>query len=220
MSSSASVATRGLLFIVSAPSGTGKTTLVERLVQDRCPNLRLSRSYTSRSARAGEHDGVDYNFISRERFEAMIADRVVPRIRGRVRQLLRHRRRRHRGAAGRAARTWCWSSTSRAPGRCAAAASRRSGSSCCRPRPRSSNSACAAAARTARSRSAAVSTWRSREVGDFATYEYVVVNDELDGAVDRLRAIVLAERAKRADACGRPRKRSSRASASRSASVE
>jgi guanylate kinase len=62
---------RGILFIVSAPSGTGKTTLVERLVQ-RLPDLVLSRSYTSRGARAGERDGVDYNFISRSRFEAMI----------------------------------------------------------------------------------------------------------------------------------------------------
>ena len=61
---------RGLLFIVSAPSGTGKTTLVERLVQ-RIPNLCLSRSYTSRGARPGEQDGVDYNFISRDRFEQM-----------------------------------------------------------------------------------------------------------------------------------------------------
>jgi guanylate kinase len=64
---------RGLLFIVSAPSGTGKTTLVERLVQD-VPNLHLSRSYTSRPAREGEQDGVDYNFISRERFDAMARD--------------------------------------------------------------------------------------------------------------------------------------------------
>ena len=63
---------RGLLFIVSAPSGTGKTTLVERLVQ-MLPNLRMSRSYTSRPARDGECDGVDYNFISRGEFEALIA---------------------------------------------------------------------------------------------------------------------------------------------------
>ena len=61
----------GLLFVVSAPSGTGKTTLCERLVQI-LPNLRMSRSYTSRAARAGERDGVDYNFIDREQFEAMI----------------------------------------------------------------------------------------------------------------------------------------------------
>src|SRR5262245_849003 len=64
---------RGLLFIVSAPSGTGKTTIVERLVQS-MPRLRMSRSYTSRPARDGERDGVDYNFISRDRFEAMIRE--------------------------------------------------------------------------------------------------------------------------------------------------
>jgi guanylate kinase len=62
---------RGLLFIVSAPSGTGKTTLVERLVRV-VPGLRMSRSYTCRRARPGERDGVDYNFITREQFEAMI----------------------------------------------------------------------------------------------------------------------------------------------------
>jgi guanylate kinase len=62
---------RGLLFIVSAPSGAGKTTLVERLVEQ-VPRLRLSRSYTSRPAREGETNGVDYNFVTRARFEEMI----------------------------------------------------------------------------------------------------------------------------------------------------
>src|SRR6185295_15405170 len=62
---------RGLLFIVSAPSGAGKTTLVERLVED-IPLLKMSRSYTSRPARDGETDGVDYNFVTRARFEEMI----------------------------------------------------------------------------------------------------------------------------------------------------
>src|SRR6186713_1600894 len=65
---------QGQLFVVSAPSGTGKTTVVERLVH-RLPNLALSRSYTSRPARPGEVDGVDYNFVSRSRFEEMIAAR-------------------------------------------------------------------------------------------------------------------------------------------------
>jgi guanylate kinase len=64
---------RRLLFIVSAPSGTGKTTVVERLVKviDR---LKLSRSYTSRAPRGDEADGVDYNFVSRARFEKMVAN--------------------------------------------------------------------------------------------------------------------------------------------------
>jgi guanylate kinase len=70
MSSRPASTSRGLLFVVSAPSGTGKTTLVERLVEV-VPRLAKSRSYTSRSRRAGELDGVDYNFISRAAFEAM-----------------------------------------------------------------------------------------------------------------------------------------------------
>jgi len=65
-------APRGLLLIVSAPSGAGKTTLVERIVVE-TPRLTMSRSYTSRPARQGETDGVDYNFVTRGRFEAMAA---------------------------------------------------------------------------------------------------------------------------------------------------
>lgn len=60
-----------LLFIVSAPSGTGKTTVVERLVRV-TERLKLSRSYTSRAPRGDEADGVDYNFVSRTAFERMI----------------------------------------------------------------------------------------------------------------------------------------------------
>ena len=66
------MSSRGLLFIVSAPSGAGKTTLVERLVEQ-TPHLLMSMSYTSRRARAGETHGVDYNFVTRDTFEAMAA---------------------------------------------------------------------------------------------------------------------------------------------------
>ena len=70
--SSDGIPAEGQLFVVSAPSGTGKTTVVERLVQV-VPELTMSRSFTSRLARAGERDGVDYNFVSRATFEAMVA---------------------------------------------------------------------------------------------------------------------------------------------------
>ena len=62
---------RGLLFIVSAPSGTGKTTLVSQLAKT-VPDLVESRSYTSRPPRPGEADGVDYNFVDDERFTALV----------------------------------------------------------------------------------------------------------------------------------------------------
>jgi len=62
---------RGNLFIVSAPSGTGKTTLVEELVKT-VSDLVMSRSYTSRPPREGEVDGTDYHFVDDDRFTAMV----------------------------------------------------------------------------------------------------------------------------------------------------
>jgi guanylate kinase len=62
----------GSLFVVCAPSGAGKTTLVDALLK-REPNIHLSPSYTTRAPREGEKDGVDYFFTSRPRFEEMIA---------------------------------------------------------------------------------------------------------------------------------------------------
>jgi guanylate kinase len=63
---------RGNLFVVVAPSGAGKTTLVDALLKAEA-NIRLSPSYTTRSPREGEKDGVDYFFVTREKFEQMIA---------------------------------------------------------------------------------------------------------------------------------------------------
>ncbi|MEX2607617.1 MAG: guanylate kinase [Kiritimatiellia bacterium] len=56
-----------VLLLVSAPSGTGKTTLCHRLMQDE-PELRYSVSSTTRAPRVGETDGVDYTFLSRDEF--------------------------------------------------------------------------------------------------------------------------------------------------------
>lgn len=59
---------KGLLFLVSAPSGAGKSSLVHDLIT-KDPNVHLSISYTTREVRPGEQDGVDYHFISQEDFE-------------------------------------------------------------------------------------------------------------------------------------------------------
>jgi guanylate kinase len=61
----------GNLFVVVAPSGAGKTTLVNALLEKE-PNISLSISYTTREPRAGEVDGRDYHFVSRGTFEKMI----------------------------------------------------------------------------------------------------------------------------------------------------
>ncbi len=61
----------GTLFIVSAPSGTGKTSLVVALLE-KIPHIRLSVSYTTRPKRLGETDGVDYHFVDKETFQKMI----------------------------------------------------------------------------------------------------------------------------------------------------
>ena len=59
----------GLPIIISAPSGTGKTTTCKRLKQ-RLPNLKIATSHTTRKIRKGECEGVDYFFISKEEFES------------------------------------------------------------------------------------------------------------------------------------------------------
>lgn len=63
----------GLTFVVSAPAGTGKTTLVQMLVQE-FPCIVESISYTTRKCRNGEIPGVHYNFISEKQFEEKIAN--------------------------------------------------------------------------------------------------------------------------------------------------
>ncbi len=63
--------TPGHLFVVSAPSGGGKTSLVRALL-GRVGCLRVSTSHTTRTRRSGEQDGVDYHFVDEARFKAMV----------------------------------------------------------------------------------------------------------------------------------------------------
>ncbi|BCA80069.1 guanylate kinase [Desulfuromonas sp. AOP6] len=62
----------GSLFVISAPSGAGKTSLCKEVI-DFFPSLRQSVSYTTRPMRPGEVDGIDYHFVSAETFAAMVA---------------------------------------------------------------------------------------------------------------------------------------------------
>jgi guanylate kinase len=63
---------RASILVISAPSGSGKSTLVRRLIAS-LPDLAFSVSYTTRPRRAGEKEGRDYFFVSRKRFEKMLA---------------------------------------------------------------------------------------------------------------------------------------------------
>ncbi len=62
---------KGLVFIISAPSGTGKTTLVKKVMEE-LPGLRFSVSYTTRPPRANEQEGEDYHFVSPSVFQEMV----------------------------------------------------------------------------------------------------------------------------------------------------
>ena len=63
---------RGHLFLVTAPSGAGKTSLVRALLQDH-PNIRFSISYTTRKQRPNEKHAHDYHFVDKAEFQRMVA---------------------------------------------------------------------------------------------------------------------------------------------------
>jgi guanylate kinase len=185
---------RGLLFIVSAPSGTGKTTLVERLVKE-TPSLRMSRSYTSRAARDGERDGVDYNFITREEFEAKVRDGAFLEWADIYGNLY------GTGAAD--------TEASLSGGEDLVLVIDVQGARQVRSRGLENIGIFVlpptAAVLEKRLRGRSKDTEEQiarrlevacREVEDFATYDYVVINDEVERCVDRLRSIVVAERAR------------------------
>ena len=64
---------RGELIVLSGPSGVGKSTVIKNLLSNH-PDIHFSVSYTTRTPREGEVDGVNYNFVPRKEFERMIAD--------------------------------------------------------------------------------------------------------------------------------------------------
>mgnify|MGYP001168813932 CR=1 FL=1 len=73
MSGADALQRRGLMFILSSPSGAGKTTISQRLIQHDA-DIRMSVSATTRPMRPGEVDGRDYHFVSQERFDELVEE--------------------------------------------------------------------------------------------------------------------------------------------------
>jgi guanylate kinase len=67
-----SIFPQNYLFVVSGPSGVGKTTTCNLIIEDKSLNLVKNITYTTRQIRSGEKDGEDYHFVSREKFQDMI----------------------------------------------------------------------------------------------------------------------------------------------------
>ena len=190
------IARRGFLLVLSSPSGAGKTTITRRLVADE-PSLTLSVSVTTRPARDGEIEGRDYHFIDRLRFDEMIAHG----------ELLEHATVFGNGygtprgpieAALSAGRDIVgdvdWQGTQQLarsaaqdlvsvfvlPPSLAALGGRL--------RARAQDSAAVVASRMAKS---------AEELSHWPEYDYVIVNDTIESAVAKVRAIVIAERLRR-----------------------
>ncbi len=79
----------GEIFVITAPSGTGKTTLLKQLMAEE-PGLRFSISYTTRAPRPGEVHGRDYFFVTPEEFRGLRATGALAGVGGAVRLRLRH----------------------------------------------------------------------------------------------------------------------------------
>ena len=177
------------LFVISAPSGAGKTSLVKAL-RERLPELRVSTSHTTRPPRPNEQDGREYYFVTNEEFDRLVADGAF----------LEHARvfdnqygtglRPAARTSWPRATTWCWRSTGRGRARCARALPD------CRTifilppsrealRQRLTGRGTDSPAVIERRLADAVT-----DMGHYGEFDYVVVNDEFARAVDQLVQIV------------------------------
>ena len=187
---------RGLLLVLSSPSGAGKTTITRRLV-DEDPALTLSISVTTRPMRPGEIDGRDYRFIDQRRFDQMVEQeellehaRVFGNCYGTPRQPIDAALAAGRDVVG----DLDWQGTQQLAGKVrpdlvavfvlppnAAALEQRL-------RARAQDSASVVAARMAKS---------AEEMSHWPEYDYVIVNNTVEDSVAQARAIVTAERLRR-----------------------
>ena len=190
------VATRGLMLVLSSPSGAGKST-ISRAVLEREENITLSVSLTTRPPRKGEvKAAITFSWMTprSRRWSGGTASSNMPRSSGTATapRARPSKRRSSRGA------TCCSTSTGRARSRLP----RRPGPtwsafSCSRRPSRSWSGACTPAPKT-------VPRWCARawpkaldEVSHYAEYDYVVINSDLETSIEEVRSILRAERRRR-----------------------
>jgi guanylate kinase len=191
----------GLLLVLSAPSGAGKTTLARRFVAGHA-DATFSISATTRAPRGAEQDGVDYHFVSGERFEALVVERAFAEwadVHGRRYGTLKATV--DRSLAG--GQVAVFDIDVQGGGQLQAAYPAQALTVFILPpdeaelsrrlRGRSTESEAAVAARLAAA--------RAEVARGLSTYQYVLVNDDLEAALSRLELIVRAARARLA---GRP----------------
>lgn len=187
---------QGNLFVVSAPSGTGKTTILKKIINT-VPGLAFSISHTTRKSRPGEQNGVDYHFVDQDTFLEMRADNAFlesAEVHGNLYGTSRDEVNKHLAAGtdilldidvqgGRQIRKAGDNSAIFVfimPPSWEELEKRLSG--------RGTDQADTIKLRLANAR---------REMADAENYDYAVVNDKIDEAVDTLRSIIIAERSKK-----------------------
>jgi guanylate kinase len=186
---------QGSLFIISAPSGTGKSTILQGLLEA-LPGVAFSVSHTTRDPRPGERDGVDYHFVGRDEFAAMCDRRnflewaeVHGNFYGTSKEAVTGQLARGidlildidvQGARQvRAQQEWPMISVFIAPPSWEELERRLT--------TRNTDAAATIRLRLKNAR---------REMAAVDDYDYVVVNDKLEEAVDALRAVIIAERSR------------------------
>jgi len=188
----------GILFIISAPSGSGKSTLVNEL-RKFVPNLEFSVSYTTRAPRGSEQDGREYHFITQDQFEQMIREgaflehaEVFGQHYGTPKSVLDDAARRGNDLlldidvqGERQVKSKMPDGVSifvLPPSRAEQESRLRKRGSSEHVSPEETQRRLAAA---------------KKEIENYRNYDYIVINDRLEPAVDELQAIVLGERAER-----------------------
>jgi guanylate kinase len=190
---------RGIVFIISAPSGSGKTTLTNRLLS-LVPGLEFSISYTTREPRGSEQSGREYFFVSRDEFENMLANdeflehaNVFGHYYGTARRFLEEATRAGKDLVLDIDVQGAQQVKDRMPEAVSIfimPPSRQVLERRLRNRSQAENVTSEEVIRRRLEEAA-------REIEKYPKYDYILVNDQLEESIDQLKAIVLAERAKR-----------------------